>query len=59
MEVYCENCRHAYVVVQSRRLPLCPGCRARDAVADHIVDEWLDNIQIQEDKEGKTDGYYS
>lgn len=56
METYCENCRHAYVVVKNRRLPLCPECRAQDKVADYVVDEWLDNIQIQEDKEGKSDG---
>ena len=59
MDIFCENCRHTYVAVKSRRLPLCPGCRARDKVADYIVDEWLDNIQIQEEKKGEPDGYYS
>ena len=59
METYCENCRHADVVVKNRRLPLCPECRAQDKVADYVVDEWLDNIQIQEEKEGEPDGYYS
>ena len=56
METYCENCRHADVVVKNRRLPLCPECRAQDKVADYVVDKWLDNIQIDEDKEGKSDG---
>jgi len=59
MEVYCEDCRHTYVAVKSRRLPLRPGCRARDAVADYVVDEWLDNIQKLEGRKGESDGYYS